>query len=172
MKKMIALLFCVVLVLSLGACQSKKEESGNASQAESIFDHYPKTVAEWTAADFNNYFKEVGVYTKDDFIYVQDHAYYAGMVIEECGGYMDDAGLYFTGVFVVNEKSTEGDAAAFLAGIKESKTFPEEMGSLPVDHLVGNVVFFDSFCGDEEFYNAFEKAIVDWAAGMKVELDF
>lgn len=176
MKKMFVLLISTLLILSMASCQNTPASTAPAdttAAATTVFDNFPKTAEEWTAGDFNNYFKAIGLYTNDEFIYLQDHGdYYPGTCVDECGGYMDNDGLYFTGVFVVNMKSTEADAEAFLAGVRETKAMPEELGFLPVDHMAGNVLFWDSFSADETFYNDFEQAIRDWAAALGVTLDF
>lgn len=181
MKKVLALILVLVLALSLAACTTGNNgenggETGGTTSGETggmDMSKYPADINEWTAQNFNDYFKEVGVYTNDEYIYMQDHAtYYSGTAVDECGGYMDNEGLYFTGVFIVDPDSQEADGKAMLENLRSTKTFPEELGSIPVDHLVGNVVFFYSFSADEAFYNAFDAAYNQLIKDLGVTPDF
>ncbi len=168
------------MVMSMAACGTSGGTSAAASGGSDgqnansdILSQYPADLQEWTAENFNDYFKAIGLYSNEDYIYVQDHAtYYTGTCIDECGGYMDDEGLYFTGVFIVDENSTEGDGAALLSYVKENKTLDEEFGNMPVDHMCGHLLVLDSYSTDDEFYESFEsafKALVEATGG---ELDF
>jgi hypothetical protein len=172
MKKAFLFILCIVMILSMTACGASKS-SEEQKDTSDVLSQYPSDLQEWTAKDFNDYFKEIGLYTKDDYIYVQDHeTYYTGTCIDECGGYMDDEGLYFTGIFIVNEDSTEGDAAEFLAYVKENHTFTEDLGSMAVDHMCGHVLVLDSFSTDDDFYESFESAVKSLVEATGGELDF
>ncbi len=174
MKKALTLILCIVMILSLAACGTTGE-SGEKKDTDNseILSQFPTDLQEWTAQNFNDYFKAIGLYTKEDYIYVQDHAtYYVGTCIDECGGYMDDAGLYFTGVFIVDEDSTEGNAAELLSYVKENRTLTEEFGSMTIDHMCGHLLIMDSFTQDEDFYNSFESAIKDLVKALGAELDY
>jgi hypothetical protein len=172
MKKLIAMVLALIMMLSMAACTAGKTNETTDDQAD-IFSKYPADINEWTSENFNAYFKDMGVYTDDKWAYVQDHeTYYAGTPVDTCSGYMDDTGLYFTAVFIVNPDSTEGDGKAMLEHIRTNKSFPEELNNLPVDHLAGNVAFFYSFSSDEEFYNKFDAAVKQLFEKLGVTPDF
>ena len=134
---------------------------------------YPAKLGDWTAQNFNDYFTALGIYDTPDYIYLQDHTnYYASLPVNECGGYMDDGGLYMTGVFTMKSDDTEGSVEEFLNAVREKHAFPESMGNLPVDHLADGVIFFYGFSQDEDFYNAFDKACTDLFTALGVTPDF
>lgn len=172
MKKLIAMVLALIMMLSMAACTAGKSNETTGGQGD-ILSKYPANINEWTSENFNEYFKEMGVYTDDKWAYVQDHEnYYAGTAVDTCSGYMDDMGLYFTAVFIINPDSTEADGKAMLEHIRANKSFPEELNSLPVDHLAGNVAFFYSFSTDEEFYNKFDAAVKQLFEKLGVTPDF
>lgn len=173
MKKFLAIVLALVMMLSMAACTADEVTESTGDTQANILSKYPTDINDWTSENFNDYFKEVGVYTDDQWIYVQDHATcYTGTAVDTCSGYMDDQGLYFTGVFIINPDSTEADGKAMLEHIRTNKTFPEELGNLPVDHLAGNVAFFYSFCTDEAFYNKFDAAVNQLFTDLGVTPDF
>lgn len=175
MKKLLAMILALVMALSLAACSTGSSNPGTTGGEAGGIDmsKYPADINEWTAENFNDYFTESGVYTNESYVYYQDHAnYYSGTAIDDCGGYMDENGLYFTGVFIVDPDSAEADGNALLDYIRTNKTFTEELGSLPLDHLVGNAAFFYSFSTDEDFYNAFDAAYNQLIADLGATPDF
>lgn len=176
-KRFMAMACVIMMSVSLVACggseAGKNKTTTKAEESGIDMSKYPAEINEWTAENFNDYFKEAGLYTKDEFIYVQDHeTYYAGLPIDTCGGYMDDEGLYFTGVFILDPDSTEADGKAFLEHVKANKAFTEDLGSLPIDHLVGNVAFMYGLSVDEEFYNAFDAAYNELVEKLGVTPEF
>ena len=174
LKKILVLVLSLMMVFALVACGSEKEEEKDEPvTAASIIANYPADINDWTADDFNKYFTEMGVYTNADYIYVQDHAtYYHDTAVDTCGGYMDDTGDAFTGVFIIDADSTEADPQAVIDTLKDTHAFPEELGFLPVDHMVGNVAFFYSFSQSDDFYNAFDDAYNQLVSALNLTAEF
>lgn len=176
MKKILAVALALVMALSMAACNTGNNSTPSTTGGEASgidMSKYPADINEWSAQNFNDYFTEAGVYTDASYIYLQDHAtYYTGTAIDECGGYMDDNSLYFTGVFIIDPDSTEADGNAMLDYVRTNKTFTEELGSIPVDHLVGNVAFLYSYSIDEDFYNAFDAAYNQLITDLGATPDF
>ncbi len=169
MKKLLALILSLTMVLCLAACG----EDGGAKEVD--MSKYPTDINEWTAQNFNDYFTDAGVYTNADWVYIQDHATYwagSGTPVDECGGYQDDTGMIGIAVFTIDPNSLEADAEAFLQSVKDTKTFPTDYGSFPVDHLVGNVIFWYSATADEDVYAAADKAYNDLIAALGVTPEF
>ena len=171
MKKFAAIILALVMALALVACGGGTNTPGETKGAD--LSKYPTKLSDWTAQQFNDYFTEEGVYTDEKWIYVQDHAnYFTGIPINEGAGYMDDEGLYLTAVYTMMKDDSEGSVQEFLDYVKEHKTMPEEWGSIPVDHLVDNVIFWYSYSQDETFYNAFEAAYNKLITELGVTPDF
>lgn len=94
---------------------------------------YPADPSDWTSEDIIRYFKEAGVFTNEDWIVVQDHpTYYPGFAINECVSYMDMDGLVSIGIFNTDPANGDADVDAFLAGVRETHAFPEDLGSVIV----------------------------------------
>lgn len=129
---------------------------------------------DWTSTDIVNYFTEAGVFTNEDWVYVQDHpTYYAGTAVHECAGYMDEEGLVMICVFNTDPNNGETlDVDAFLQGVRDTHALPEDLSSLPVDHMVGDLIFFYRFTADETVYNAFDAAYEQLVAALGVTPDF
>ncbi len=167
MKKLLTVLLAAVMVFAMAAC------GGGGEKATVDMSKFPSDLNEWTAQDFNDYFEAAGCYTDKNLIYIQDHAtYYAGTPYNECGGYMDEDGLYFTGVWTMNPDDSEGSVSEVIDYVRENKTLPEEFGSLPVDHLIGNFIFVWGLSSDEDFYNSMETAYNDLVEALGVTPDF
>ncbi len=188
MKKALSLIIVLLIVFSFVACSNggtsnadNADNSNNANVSADIkkvdLSAYPADINAWSAEDFNNYFLAAGVYKDDNNLYVQDHATYwagSGIPVDEGSGYMDDSGAYFTEVFIIDPNSAEGDAASFLARVREIKAldFGEGGDALPIDHLVGNVAFCYGLSTDEDFYNKMEAAYQQLVADLGVKADF
>ncbi len=168
MKKLLVLILSLIMALGLAACGGDGgDKSGGVDMSK-----YPADIDEWTAQNFNDYFTEAGVYTNEDWVYLDGHDIYAGTGVYECGGYMDDAGMIDLCVFIVDPDSKEVDMEAFLTTIKETKAFPEELNAIPLDHMVGNALFLYSYTADEEVYDAFEKAYNDLITALGATPEF
>ncbi len=168
MKKLLALILSLTMVLCLAACGGGDDKSGEVDMSK-----YPADINEWTAQNFNDYFTEAGVYTNEDWVNFQDHAqYYSGTAIDEAGGYMDDAGMINIAVFIVDPDSIEADGEALLNYVKENKCLTEDFSAMPIDHMVGNALFWYSYTSDEEVYNAFEEAYNNLVEALGVTPEF
>ncbi len=168
MKKLTAIVLALVMVLALCACGT----SNGGGDSDVDMSKYPTDLNSWTAQNFNDYYTACGVYTDSQYAYIQDHAtYWVGTPVDEAGGYMDDVGATSI-ICLVDPDSTEGDANALLEYIRANKTLDEDLGSMAVDHLAGNVVFIYGISSDEDFYNAMEKATQDLFTALNVTPDF
>ena len=173
MKKFAAIILTLIMALALVACGGTNTPSEGGETKGADLSKYPAKLSEWTAQQFNDYFTEEGVYTDESLAYIQaDATYYTGYPIDECGGYMDNEGLYFTGVWTMKKDDSEGSVEDFLAYVKEHHTFDESMNNIPVDHMADGVLFLYSYSQDEAFYNAFEAAYNKLITELGVTPDF
>ena len=167
MKKALALLLTLLMVLSLTACGASKpaQTEAPAEAAGVDLSAYPEKLEDWTGQNFIDYFKAAGVFKDGDGYetWLQDHAnYWPGTPVNECAGCWDDAGTFMVMIFLFdgsNADTSEEDLNTWLDGIREKKTLPEEYMSMPVDHLVGNIGFtYEIYIQDEDAYNAMNDA--------------
>lgn len=173
MKKLITLMLSLLLVLSLVACSTPSDDKKAEGDAAIDMSQYPADPYEWSGEDLVRYFKEAGVFTKEEYIFIQDHpTYYAGTAVNEAVSYMDDDGLIMICIFNTDPANGDADVDAFLAELRESHTMPEDLSSLPMDHMIGDLIFFYSYTADEEVYNAFDAACQQLAKDLGVEMDF
>ena len=172
MKKVLAIVLALAMVLALCACGTSNGGTSGGDKTGVDMSKYPTDLNSWTAQNFNDYYTECGVYTDSQYAYIQDHAtYWTGTPMDEAGGYMDDVGATSI-ICLVDPDSTEGDASALLEYVRANKTLDEDLGSMAVDHLAGNVVFIYGISSDEDFYNNMEKATQDLFTALKVTPDF
>ena len=199
MKKLFAIALALVMVLALAACSGSNNTPDpteapkatgvpQATEAPEVTDApevtedpkqsgglegYPADPSDWTSEDIIRYFKEAGVFTNEDWIVVQDHpTYYPGFAINECVSYMDMDGLVSIGIFNTDPANGDADVDAFLAGVRETHAFPEDLGSVPMDHMIGDLLFWYSFTADEDVYNAMDAAYNKLVEDLGVTPDF
>lgn len=172
MKKVLVMVLALMMLFGLAACGNEAKDK--TTEAAGIdMSKYPADINEWTSQNFLDYFAEAGVFTKSEWTYIQDHAnYYVGTAVNECAGYMDDTGMIMISIFTFDPESTEVDVKAALESIRTNKTLPAELGSIPVDHMAGNVVFWYSMTTDEAAYNAMDAAYNELVKALGVTPDF
>lgn len=171
MKKLFAMLFALVMVISMAACTPN--DTPDPSDDGVDMSQFPAKFEDWDANDLNKYFAAAGVYAKEDWIYVQPHAeYYPGTAVNDGCGYMDTDGMIMIVMFTFDKNSTEADVPAYMEFVRTNKKLDDEMGALPIDHMLGHVAFCTSYTVDEDVYNAMEAAIQQLAKDVGIELDF
>lgn len=169
MKKVLAIFLALVMLLGVSACGDAGNVSGGGNEID--MSAYPADLNEWSSQNFLDYFAEVGVFENEDWRYIQDHAtYYAGTPINECAGYMDDEAIIMIGIFTIDSDSA--DAEELLSYIKEHKATTDELGAFPIDHMVGNVLFWYSETLDEDVYNAMDEAYNGLVSAMGLTPEF
>lgn len=185
MKKLLAILLALMLVLSLAACGGDKDggdtKDPNETQTNGTdvdLSKYPADLGTWTAQNLLDYFTEAGVFTEgsDRESWFQDHAnYWSDTPFNECSGYWDDLGeiqvMFFTFDDTLPDTTPE-EVAAMKESIKANKFLPEDYSAMPIDHMVGNVAVSYMLSTNEEFYNKMDAA---WNALVKATgatLDF
>ena len=198
MKKLLALILAMMMVLSLAACsdsgsgntgnpnsdpgtQESTPSGGGESQDPSggtDLSAYPAALNDWTGQNFIDYFTAAGVFTEGAGreSWLQDHIdYWPETPVSECAGYWDDDSLILIMIFLFDGSlpDTTPEAASEMKNyIKENKMLPEEYASFPVDHLVGDVAFCYMLTTDDDVYNAMDAAYNDLVAAMGVTPDF
>ena len=198
MKKLLALFLAMMMVLSLAACADSgggstgnpssdpgTQESAPAGGGESQepsggvdLSAYPADLNDWTGQDFIDYFTAAGVFVEGNGreTWLQDHVdYWPGTPVSECAGYWDDDGLILIMIFTFDGSlpdTTPEDANAWKGSIRENQMLPEDFGSFPVDHLVGDVAFCYMLTTDDDVYNAMDAAYNDLVSAMGVTPDF
>lgn len=184
MKKLISLFVVLVMAFAFAACGKPADTPADPSAApvteapateapadpteapateapteEAVESGYPSDPSAWTSDDLIKYFKDAGVFENEDWLAVQDHpTYYPNMGINECVSYMDNDGLVLISIFNTDPENGDADVEAYLAGVRETHALPADLGSVPVDHMVGDLVFWYSFTADEEVYNKMDAA--------------
>ena len=192
MKKLLAIVLALMMVVSMAACSTTNPETGstagngvspetnnttgNTSDTGIDMSKYPADINDWTAQNIVDYFTEAGVFTKSEWTWVQDHeTYWSGMPVYEACGYMDKEGtvaiMFFTFKSELPDCPAE-DIAAFIEGIKTSDPhmFPsyKDIMPAPVDHMIGNIALTYEYTFDEEVYAAMDAAYKQLVAALGV----
>lgn len=131
-----------------------KEEGGNTAG-----DWKNKDFADWNGDDIGQYFVDNGTFSKADWYYVQKDEYVEGTGMDANVSYFDeDTGSACIMIMWFNPDSKQSNRDEVYNYIKDNKTTPEDFGSLPVDHLVGNFAFSYTLCADNAEYDKMDAA--------------
>lgn len=166
---------CASLEGGMTGAANNTETSLGLDDVEVDFDFskYPADFNDWTMEDLNNYFFEAGVYPDIDNAFVQDHAsYYDGTPIGEGCGYANDSETITIFIFNFADPSIEAGVDEFKQYVIENHEFGDDLGNLPVDHMVGDMMFYYSGTVDEDTYTAFEKAYFQLVKGLGLTQEF
>ncbi len=183
MKKVLSFLLTLCLGFTLTACSSSSsgdKDSGSSDASSAVdFSKYPSSLNEWTGQNFIDYFKEYGLFTDGNGAetWVQDHAnYWPGTPVKEAAGWWDDAGTFLVMVLIHDETlpdTSKADYDAWMSQLKDKHMMTEDFGSMPVDHLAGNVGFtFETTVTDDEIYSKTLQAYNDLLAALKVKAEY
>ncbi|MCM1544107.1 MAG: acid shock protein [Ruminococcus sp.] len=177
MKKFLAIMLAALMVLSLAACgtESNNESKPDSSAADTTaaeakdldidMSKYPADINEWTGKDVAGYFTDAGVFSNGNGVetWNQDHAtYWPGTPVTEAVGCWDDAETFSITVLVLgkdNADSSEEQYNEWKTNIKEKKDLPGEFSGIPMEHMIGNLVFsYETSILDDDMYNAMTDA--------------
>ncbi len=185
MKKLLAIVLSLMLVLSLAACSeagngnetnpgnttgSSKPDDGDTPSGG--LEGYPADLNEWTADDIVRYFTEAGVFTNESWVMVMGPKEWAGTAINDYITYMDNTGMVSISIATFDPENEMVDVPAFLDFVRENHTYDESLYLQPVDHMVGNMTFTFEGTMDEEVYNAMLTAYNALLEGLGVTPDF
>ena len=172
MKKLLALTLAAVMTFSLVGCGSSSENSeskdsagsGNASsESSSLKDadlaNYPENFDEWTGQDILDYFTEIGVFTNEEWAYLQTGEETAGTGFAECASYMsmDDDSVYICIFYFDPNASDASLGEEHKQSIIDNGCLSGELSDFVVDHLVGNFAFSYSLCEDDGTYDLMDE---------------
>lgn len=118
-----------------------------------------KDFADWNGDDIGQYFVDNGTFSKADWYYVQKDEYVEGTGLDANVSYFDeDTGSACVMIMWFDPDSKQSNRDEVYNYIKDNKTTPEDFGSLPVDHLVGNFAFSYTLCADNAEYDKMDAA--------------
>ncbi len=118
-----------------------------------------KDFADWNGDDIGQYFVDNGTFSKVDWYYVQKDEYVEGTGLDANVSYFDeDTGSACVMIMWFNPDSKQSNRDEVYNYIKDNKTTPEDFGSFPVDHLVGNFAFSYTLCADNAEYDKMDAA--------------
>lgn len=118
-----------------------------------------KDFADWNGDDIGQYFVDNGTFSKADWYYVQKDEYVEGTGLDANVSYFDeDTGSACIMIMWFDPDSKQSNRDEVYNYIKDNKTTPEDFGSLPVDHLVGNFAFSYTLCADNAEYDKMDAA--------------
>ena len=186
MKKLLAVVLAVIMVMSFAACSANTEKDNKAKTASTSsinvdMSKYPADFKDWTAQNLVDYFKEDVNFPSNCETWVQDHAtYWAGLPVYEASGIWNVAGagdvsIMFTVFNPDSSDTTPEDVEAVKQIIREDKNHDYTTDKLflgPQDHMVGHVAFAYSDVLNEEVYNAVDAAYNYLVEAMGVTPDF
>ena len=176
MKKYLAILLAVVMTLSFAACGAKgdKPSGGSQTAAPAAVDlsAYPADFNEWTVDNIMDYFTKAGLFTKEDWKYIQNEAdcVPAETGMSKIGSYMsdDEEGSQTVFIFWFDPAASEAKVKEQFEFIKANKTFDKAFDMQPVDHVIGNFAVSYTLTLDEDFYAMAEAAYNQLVADMKI----
>lgn len=118
-----------------------------------------KDFVDWNGDDIGQYFVDNGTFSKADWYYVQKDEYVEGTGLDANVSYFDeDTGSACVMIMWFNPDSKQSNRDEVYNYIKDNKTTPEDFGSFPVDHLVGNFAFSYTLCADNAEYDKMDAA--------------
>ena len=181
MKKVFSLMLALVMVLTLAACGgsgNNNDSSGGNGSLDIDMSKYPSAIEDWTGQNFIDYFTEAGACTGGAGFetWMQPHEmYWDNAPVSECVGWWDDEG---TSVIITILKPDLADSSQeqydeWMTGFRENKAFPEDFMGMPVDHMIGNVVFeYETSILDDGIYEKMNAAYENLASALGVTPDF
>lgn len=118
-----------------------------------------KDFADWNGDDIGQYFVDKGTFSHSDWYYVQKDEYVEGTGFDANVSYFEeDTGAAMVMIMWFNPDSVQTNRDEVYNYIKENRTTPEDLGSFPVDHLVGNFAFSYTLCADNAEYDKMDAA--------------
>ncbi|MCM1307295.1 MAG: hypothetical protein NC223_01710 [Butyrivibrio sp.] len=118
-----------------------------------------KDFADWNADDLGQYFIDNGTFSEADWYYVQKNEYVEGTGFDANISYFDeDTAGAMVMIMWFNPDSEQSNRDETYDYIKNNQATPEDCGSVPVDHLVGNFAFSYTLCADNAEYDKMDAA--------------
>lgn len=157
---------------------AKVSETETAKELDDVkvdfdFSKYPADFKDWTMEDLNNYFVEAGVYPDKDNTFVQDHdSYYDGTPVGDGCGYANDSETITILIFNIADPSKEAGVDEFKQYVIKNHELGDDLGNIPVDHMIGDLMFYYSGTVDKDAYAAFEKAYSQLVKGLELTQEF
>ena len=177
MKKFLAILLALVLVLALAACGEKDDKGGDAVNVD--LSKYPANFDDWTSSDLLNYFKEAVPALADCEDWYQPHSpYWTGTPFEDCSGTWNDDGSIqiachaFATDFV---DTTKEEVEAFRQAFINDKNHGYLEDGYMFDatsHMAGKMLVDYENSYDEAAYDAMEAAWQALVAAMKLTPEY
>lgn len=175
MKKLLALVLTMMMVLSLAACGGN---DGGSKKAEVDLSKYPADLSDWSAQDLLDYFKEaVGLPDSLTEMYSDPESWLSTPVHDSSRGWTDDgsAHLVFYTFDPDASDTTPELVEEWLEVLRTDSThsyITDEYYIGPASHLAGNILFVYEQTTDENYYNACEAAYEQLISAFGVTPDF
>ncbi len=172
MKKILAILLTTAaVVFGLTGCSAVHVGNSDNTSSSAETD---KEFADWDENDILSYFKNEGVFTNDDYAYIQTGTELPDG-ITACVSYMDDFDDAYVVIFYFDADSTSEKTEEIYNEIKTNKTYEmTEAGGFiqPFNALAGRFAFFYSGSLSDEFVSQFETAFDKLIADNDITPDF
>lgn len=118
-----------------------------------------KDFADWNGDDIGQYFVDNGTFSNADWYYVQKDEYVEGTGMDANVSYFEgDTGAAMIMIMWFNPNSVQSNRDEVYDYIKNNQATPEDLGSFPVDHLVGDFAFSYTLCADNAEYDKMDAA--------------
>ena len=169
MKKAIAILIMLVMVVSFAGCAASEKPNGNVAV------DLPEDFMTWTDVDMVNYLKAEGVFTKDSLLYTQTEGIELPVGITKCISYMDD--YYDADIMIMwfDPNPTTAKTEETYEEIKTTQTYVMvEAGDFPqpFNTMIGRFAFFYSWSLDTTLVDKMTAAIEKLEKEYGVKRDF
>lgn len=178
MKKLLALVLAMMMVLSLAACGNSGGNAADAGIKEVDLSKYPADLKDWNAQNLLDYFKEAADLPSDWEEWYRDATWYMSEPIHEDSGIWNDDGSVQLMIYIFDPNAADTTPEAVeevLEALRTDSThsyITDDWWIGPATHLVGNILFDYESTTDEAYYNMFEAAYQQLISTFELTADF
>lgn len=187
MKKFLAILLALTLVLALAACGGEGDDKTDGTDGEADgtgvdLSAYPASLDDWTVSQLLEYFKKAVPALNDSSLedWYQDHEnYWSGFPIDDVAGTWNDEGSISIEFFAFSSPdavdTTQEEIDNWKQILRDDAThsyITDDIFLGPITHMVGNKMFDYEYIESDEIYNAVDAAYNALISALGATPDF
>ncbi len=178
MKKLLALVLAMMMVLSLAACGNSGDNSTDDGINEVDLSKYPADIKDWNAQNLLDYFKEAAGLPGDWEAWYRDETWYASEPVHEEAGIWNDDGSVQLSIYIFDPNAADTTPEAVEEVLETLRTdsthsyITDVWWIGPASHLASNILFCYEDTTDDTYYNMFEEAYQQLVSAFGLTADF